>query len=137
VVPLVFKTSLGVVRPPEGSTPSLLRHFGTGAHTRTSSGREPRRPLQLALIPGHHIRNDDFFRRNQRARTVIPANIDQLSALAFEFIDDGSFGCRSDRAVDIENFTSCAAANSFKADIYHNRAPLNSKKTGFSSRKEL
>ena len=25
VVPLVFKTSLGVVRPPEGSTPSLLR----------------------------------------------------------------------------------------------------------------
>jgi hypothetical protein len=26
VVPLVFKTSLGVVRSPEGSTPSLLRH---------------------------------------------------------------------------------------------------------------
>jgi hypothetical protein len=25
VVPLVFKTSLGVVRSPEGSTPSLLR----------------------------------------------------------------------------------------------------------------
>jgi hypothetical protein len=25
VVPLVFKTSLGVVRLPEGSTPSLLR----------------------------------------------------------------------------------------------------------------
>ena len=25
MVPLVFKTSLGVVRPPEGSTPSLLR----------------------------------------------------------------------------------------------------------------
>jgi hypothetical protein len=26
VVPLVFKTSLGIVRSPEGSTPSLLRH---------------------------------------------------------------------------------------------------------------
>jgi len=26
VVPLVFKTSLGAVRPSEGSTPSLLRH---------------------------------------------------------------------------------------------------------------
>jgi hypothetical protein len=26
VVPLVFKTSLGAVRSPEGSTPSLLRH---------------------------------------------------------------------------------------------------------------
>src|SRR5262249_59377231 len=26
VVPLVFKTSLGIVRFPEGSTPSLLRH---------------------------------------------------------------------------------------------------------------
>ena len=26
MVPLVFKTSLGVVRSPEGSTPSLLRH---------------------------------------------------------------------------------------------------------------
>jgi hypothetical protein len=25
VVPLVFKTSLGIVRSPEGSTPSLLR----------------------------------------------------------------------------------------------------------------
>ncbi len=25
MVPLVFKTSLGAVRPPEGSTPSLLR----------------------------------------------------------------------------------------------------------------
>ena len=25
MVPLVFKTSLGVVRSPEGSTPSLLR----------------------------------------------------------------------------------------------------------------
>jgi len=29
VVPLVFKTSLGVVRSPEGSTPSLLRHKNT------------------------------------------------------------------------------------------------------------
>ena len=90
---------------------------------------------QLRLIPGHHVGNDDFFRRNQRARTVVPAHIDQLSALAFEFIDDGSFGCRADRAVDVENFTRCAAANSFKADIYHNRAPLNSfqqVKTGFS-----
>ena len=28
MVSLVFKTSLGVVRPPEGSTPSLLRQFG-------------------------------------------------------------------------------------------------------------
>ena len=27
VAPLVFKTSLGTVRSPEGSTPSLLRHF--------------------------------------------------------------------------------------------------------------
>jgi len=27
VVPLVFKTSLGVVRLPEGSTPSLLRQI--------------------------------------------------------------------------------------------------------------
>ena len=26
MVPLVFKTSLGAVRSPEGSTPSLLRH---------------------------------------------------------------------------------------------------------------
>jgi hypothetical protein len=29
VVPLVFKTSLGVVRSPEGSTPSLLRQENT------------------------------------------------------------------------------------------------------------
>ncbi len=29
MVPLVFKTSLGVVRLPEGSTPSLLRHRAT------------------------------------------------------------------------------------------------------------
>ena len=29
MVPLVFKTSLGVVRSPEGSTPSLLRHKNT------------------------------------------------------------------------------------------------------------
>jgi len=29
VVPLVFKTSLGAVRFPEGSTPSLLRHKNT------------------------------------------------------------------------------------------------------------
>jgi hypothetical protein len=29
VAPLVFKTSLGVVRSPEGSTPSLLRHKNT------------------------------------------------------------------------------------------------------------
>jgi hypothetical protein len=29
VVPLVFKTSLGAVRSPEGSTPSLLRHDPT------------------------------------------------------------------------------------------------------------
>jgi hypothetical protein len=27
VVPLVFKTSLGAVRFPEGSTPSLLRQY--------------------------------------------------------------------------------------------------------------
>ncbi len=26
MAPLVFKTSLGIVRSPEGSTPSLLRH---------------------------------------------------------------------------------------------------------------
>ena len=29
MVPLVFKTSLGVVRSPEGSTPSLLRQENT------------------------------------------------------------------------------------------------------------
>ena len=29
MVPLVFKTSLGAVRSPEGSTPSLLRHKNT------------------------------------------------------------------------------------------------------------
>ncbi len=31
MVPLVFKTSLGAVRFPEGSTPSLLRQFSTAA----------------------------------------------------------------------------------------------------------
>ncbi len=30
MVPLVFKTSLGVVRSPEGSTPSLLRQESHG-----------------------------------------------------------------------------------------------------------
>jgi hypothetical protein len=32
VVPLVFKTSLGAVRFPEGSTPSLLRQISLTPH---------------------------------------------------------------------------------------------------------
>src|SRR5262245_15945333 len=36
VVPLVFKTSLGVVRSPEGSTPSLLRQARNQDFTRST-----------------------------------------------------------------------------------------------------
>ena len=38
MVPLVFKTSLGVVRFPEGSTPSLLRHI---SDPRLEIGKQP------------------------------------------------------------------------------------------------
>src|SRR5437870_13882066 len=44
VVPLVFKTSLGIVRSPEGSTPSLLRQDSTeGRHD--LFGKQPHRSL--------------------------------------------------------------------------------------------
>jgi hypothetical protein len=55
VVPLVFKTSLGVVRSPEGSTPSLLRqsdHLGC----LFVGGNESRRE---ALICGSSARRMD------------------------------------------------------------------------------
>jgi hypothetical protein len=38
VVPLVFKTSLGVVRSPEGSTPSLLRQNQRDSTTQAWAG---------------------------------------------------------------------------------------------------
>ena len=45
MVPLVFKTSLGVVRSPEGSTPSLLRQeFSTTEGHACSSRRETMTP---------------------------------------------------------------------------------------------
>jgi hypothetical protein len=37
VVPLVFKTSLGAVRFPEGSTPSLLRQISLTPHRGSSA----------------------------------------------------------------------------------------------------
>jgi hypothetical protein len=45
VVPLVFKTSLGVVRSPEGSTPSLLRQNQRDSTTQAWAG-----PFRQLLI---------------------------------------------------------------------------------------
>ena len=39
MVPLVFKTSLGAVRSPEGSTPSLLRQDASWLWSRTLVAR--------------------------------------------------------------------------------------------------
>ena len=50
MVPLVFKTSLGVVRPPEGSTPSLLRHFGTRARPHAHKFRQRATPAIAAGV---------------------------------------------------------------------------------------
>jgi hypothetical protein len=47
VVPLVFKTSLGIVRSPEGSTPSLLRQAPTNQVIILRIG-----PLTTPNLPG-------------------------------------------------------------------------------------
>ena len=49
MVPLVFKTSLGAVRSPEGSTPSLLRQSGA---PRASPWHLPARPWSGILSEG-------------------------------------------------------------------------------------
>lgn len=73
MVPLVFKTSLEVVRPSEGSTPSLLRHYrlverrGTEMHVplrRRHGARSRDQPLVLLEIEGlaRDLRNREFAR---------------------------------------------------------------------------
>ena len=150
MVPLVFKTSLGAVRPPEGSTPSLLRQSQIGVkrvdekRTRSDSNELDRtlgtlidRVMKCKVrwpseglsredsfmrearwanpgsksLPSHSIGDHDFFRRHQRASAVVPMNIDELTALAFEFIDYRSFRGRLDGSVDIQNLLGSPAPN--------------------------
>ena len=54
MVPLVFKTSLGVVRSPEGSTPSLLRQgnrFNGSRQSLVWRSVEPPRKSQINAGP--------------------------------------------------------------------------------------
>ena len=52
MVPLVFKTSLGVVRSPEGSTPSLLRQENSD---RSSASNLPFRAVTHRLAQNRMI----------------------------------------------------------------------------------
>jgi len=49
VAPLVFKTSLGVVRSPEGSTPSLLRQSSLQKVSRSLRNWQARNIKSFAL----------------------------------------------------------------------------------------
>jgi len=54
VVPLVFKTSLGAVRFPEGSTPSLLRQISLTPHRGSSANA-----FRSRAVHGTRCENDD------------------------------------------------------------------------------
>jgi hypothetical protein len=60
VVPLVFKTSLGVVRSPEGSTPSLLRQENTTDRSRVSNFSRPYAFLKQHGLISEEVRNHQF-----------------------------------------------------------------------------
>jgi hypothetical protein len=54
VVPLVFKTSLGAVRFPEGSTPSLLRQISLTPHRGSSANA-----FRSRAVHGTRCENDE------------------------------------------------------------------------------
>jgi hypothetical protein len=79
VVPLVFKTSLGVVRSPEGSTPSLLRQNQRDQQLR--HGQDPSR--QLLILKRLAKRKKTIVELDQLHLFIIPVGRGDLQPLTF------------------------------------------------------
>ena len=82
MAPLVFKTSLGLVRVPEGSTPSLLRHSLASLGPGGLVGRQASRgSLHTVTIVGRRDRGTGGRSRRRGAEEVSAAG-QRLAAMA-------------------------------------------------------
>src|SRR5437016_5618569 len=79
VVPLVFKTSLGVVRSPEGSTPSLLRQNQRNQQLRHGQDRS----RQLLILKRLAKRKKTVVELDQLHLFIIPIGRRNLHPLTF------------------------------------------------------
>jgi hypothetical protein len=80
VVPLVFKTSLGAVRFPEGSTPSLLRQISRTPH-RGSSANAFRSLISTPRERGAHRRGETHTLNVRRENLGVSSSLLQPDKL--------------------------------------------------------